>query len=519
MQYQELPDGLDEMPPGPKLSVLLASLDAADFNGWQLVELLAAQSRQVSYEQSRMLAIARELAFTPRGGPMQPPLRRLDPDPFTGTEIGFALALTEYSAAGLAELAVCVTDRLPALGRALAAGTIDLPKVRVMNAELGDAEDEHARTVIDALLPEAGRLTTSQIRIRLRRLLLTLEPDAVRKRHERALESRWVDHLEYANGTSQICGGYLPKDKAAAAYQYLEAIAAATKAAGDTRELRQIRADVFVDLLAGVDPALAGAVIPAPRKGVVNLQIGLTTLAGLNQDPGELVGFGPVLADIARQTAAQLAATARWRFTARDDDGAAVAEGALGRDSQRHLLGNVFTSNASGQAPTDGPPDARPPGPKHSDDRADADEGRVPSGREYSDDAADPGDGREPAGWSTSAYRPTATQKAFVQARDNTCRAPGCTRPAQRCDLDHIQDRALDGETSIANLCAACRRHHRAKHIGGFQVRRGSLGIDWTTPRGHRYTVIGDHAPPPSPTDLLLVAYAQGYPTANRLRR
>jgi hypothetical protein len=38
--------------------------------------------------------------------------------------------------------------------------------------------------------------------------------------------------------------------------------------------------------------------------------------------------------------------------------------------------------------------------------------------------------------------RPTATEAAFVRARDRTCRSPGCRRNARRCDLDHRHDYA-----------------------------------------------------------------------------
>lgn len=34
-------------------------------------------------------------------------------------------------------------------------------------------------------------------------------------------------------------------------------------------------------------------------------------------------------------------------------------------------------------------------------------------------------------------YRPSRSLADFVRARDLTCRAPGCDRPATRCDIDH----------------------------------------------------------------------------------
>jgi hypothetical protein len=77
---------------------------------------------------------------------------------------------------------------------------------------------------------------------------------------------------------------------------------------------------------------------------------------------------------------------------------------------------------------------------------------------------------------------------AFVRARDRTCVAPGCRRPARTCDIDHTVDWARGGLTEPANLGLLCRRHHRFKHAPGtdlVQFTPGTFG--WTTPRGMQY--------------------------------
>ncbi|MBB3086610.1 HNH endonuclease signature motif containing protein [Geodermatophilus sabuli] len=61
----------------------------------------------------------------------------------------------------------------------------------------------------------------------------------------------------------------------------------------------------------------------------------------------------------------------------------------------------------------------------------------------------------------TSRYRPTATQRRFVRARDRRCRWPGCRRPPARHDLDHATPHADGGPTTCWNLCCLCRTHHR----------------------------------------------------------
>jgi hypothetical protein len=55
------------------------------------------------------------------------------------------------------------------------------------------------------------------------------------------------------------------------------------------------------------------------RRGVVDLHIDLTTLAGLDANPAEIPGFGPIVADVARQVAARQH-DSEWRVTVTDPD-------------------------------------------------------------------------------------------------------------------------------------------------------------------------------------------------------
>ncbi|TAJ49463.1 MAG: HNH endonuclease [Herbiconiux sp.] len=106
-------------------------------------------------------------------------------------------------------------------------------------------------------------------------------------------------------------------------------------------------------------------------------------------------------------------------------------------------------------------------------------------------------------------YKVPADLRTVVILDDETCRFPGCRRRADRCDLDHTQDWAKGGETSLANLAALCRRHHTLKHQGGWRVRSGeSRALHWTSPAGALHTTRPTgHAPtrrafstPPDPS-------------------
>ena len=67
-------------------------------------------------------------------------------------------------------------------------------------------------------------------------------------------------------------------------------------------------------------------------------------------------------------------------------------------------------------------------------------------------------------------------------------------------------------------MCALCRRHHMDKHLAGFTLRRGPHGMDWQTPRGHRYTVLHHNADMPSILELQFAAAITGHTTPGKLR-
>ncbi|WP_322409969.1 HNH endonuclease signature motif containing protein [Microbacterium invictum] len=85
-------------------------------------------------------------------------------------------------------------------------------------------------------------------------------------------------------------------------------------------------------------------------------------------------------------------------------------------------------------------------------------------------------------------YVPHPSQTRFLNARDVTCRTPGCRRPARHCDKDHSTDFALGGPTSNDNLCNECARHHTLKHATNWHVEQLRGGVlKFTSPGGKNY--------------------------------
>lgn len=90
-----------------------------------------------------------------------------------------------------------------------------------------------------------------------------------------------------------------------------------------------------------------------------------------------------------------------------------------------------------------------------------------------------------------TGYRPSETLREQIILRDRTCVFPFCTRPARRCDQDHIQPYDAEGpddQTSTSNLGALCRFHHRVKTHTGWTYRMLEPGVfRWRSPAGYQY--------------------------------
>jgi hypothetical protein len=82
-------------------------------------------------------------------------------------------------------------------------------------------------------------------------------------------------------------------------------------------------------------------------------------------------------------------------------------------------------------------------------------------------------------------YTVPAAMRRVLRLRDETCRFPGCNRPAARSDLDHTQAWADGGHTALDNLAHLCAPHHRLKHQTLWAVRQEPGGVlVWTSPAG-----------------------------------
>src|SRR6185437_13539011 len=124
-------------------------------------------------------------------------------------ELAAALTLTGRSADALLCLARDL-GRLPAARAGLFTGQIDRAKAGVFAAELAHVSGMLAAQIAMALARAAAGMTTGQLRAELRALILALEPDALRRRAERAKAEARVETWAEGSGNWGIAGRELP---------------------------------------------------------------------------------------------------------------------------------------------------------------------------------------------------------------------------------------------------------------------------------------------------------------------
>jgi Domain of unknown function (DUF222) len=85
-------------------------------------------------------------------------------------------------------------------------------------------------------------------------------------------------------------------------------------------------------------------------------------------------------------------------------------------------------------------------------------------------------------------YRPSRALQHLVKVRNGRCTAPGCGRPAARCDLDHTTAWDQGGLTCECDLAPLCRHHRRCKQAQGWRLEQPEPGVlVWRTPAGRSY--------------------------------
>jgi hypothetical protein len=514
-----------DLPPGALLATLMDLIGGqgggsgqggsglAGLSDNQLVGFVAAARRMESWVTWHSMAAVQEFgrraaARGPRGE-------------FAADELADELHLTYNGAAGQMAYAATVAERLPRCFAALGAGQIHPVHLRIIEEETSILSAEDAAKADAELAELAGTVTYGKLRAAAYKLVLKLDPDAVRRRKEAARRVAEVRRFRENSGNAGLTARELPSAEVIASWQHLEQRAADLRDAGYPGTTDELRVRAMLDLLQerdsrteltrhddtrpgpegtspGADDASPGTDDTGPGgngtgpstdgtgpggkdtgpggkdtgpsvAAQVTITVPWTAQEEGSAEPAEVDGFGLIDNTDAHDLLAAAARNAhsRWCVTFLNPDGTAAAHGCI--PGQHPPPGTARGGGSPG------------PGPPSGGDLRDWLRQRrvqiMPVARGSCDH-----------GHAETGYRPSRKLQHLVKARNARCTAPGCGRPAARCDLDHTVAWDKGGLTCECDLSPLCRHHHRVKQADGWQLSQPEPGVlIWRTPAGRSY--------------------------------
>jgi hypothetical protein len=283
--------------PGAGRLAMLTSLNLEQLDAGQRIDYLVAMDRAKSWLDAQQHQV---LAVIDADDP--------SPDSWAQADVACALRIAERTAQARLETARLLVTGLPRTFAALTAGLITPVHAAIIVDAAYTLDPEHWPALEDAVLTRAATQTPAGLRRSVNRAVLRISPKTAEERHDTARETRRVELLPQLDGMSEL-RATLPAADAETIFTRLTA-AAGLIPTDDGRTLDQKRADLLVDgLLAGIAfeslPRMQG------RRPSVQVIVSLSTLLGLDEEPGDLAGYGPITADTARALAADQSGT--WR--------------------------------------------------------------------------------------------------------------------------------------------------------------------------------------------------------------
>lgn len=285
---------IETIEPGPYLAVLLEHFERRRLNGHDVVRLLRARERQLAHVQAGSMADCVEISYSAAGHAGSHVERLPEQFEYASDEIRAALTLTRRSSEYRLSMATDICERLPQAWSLMDQGLIDLPKARAFADGTCHVDQETARAVVSQLADVAPRLTVGQLRQRIRRLCIALEPENAEKREQTALDARKLVIEPTIEGTADLhIFGLRLEDARSIGRRVNGHMISLKKEDRSGRTHDQLRADIARDLLLGSDPTNGG-------RGTVDIRVPVSTLDG-GSAPGAVGGHGPVTAAAARR--------------------------------------------------------------------------------------------------------------------------------------------------------------------------------------------------------------------------
>ncbi|MCK0440847.1 13E12 repeat family protein [Gordonia alkaliphila] len=364
------------------------------------------------------------------------------------TEIQVIFGVRQRQARNLVDQSVAVSESVPRVGELLRDALITPEMFAIAVARTAIVLDADTRAAVDAdlaaALRSAGQVSEKVATGIADRVVARHDPDAVRRRREKAKARRNVTARDYEDGL----GGLTitaDAEEARLAWAAVNALAESVcpadprplgvrRSAAATARLRRLPFECGCPDKSTCTAHLdEDALSERQARVVIHAVCQKSTLDGADDEPGYLDGHGVIGADHVREMARRADACVRDldldQFGAPED----LAESPI-------LIERT----------------AQPAEP----------------------------------------YRPTAALDTLVRGLFPTCTVPGCVRPAWSCELDHVEEYnqvcpASGGPTCLCNIATKCKFHHVQKtSVGAADPAAGFVDDLWIDDDGSIWTAI-----------------------------
>lgn len=340
--------------PGASTMARLSEIDPYSLGASDRIDYLTALDRQDGWLYAlRQRAIAAVAGLSPSegGGPLS------GVDEAEREDISTALRLAPATAQSRIDIARTLVNNLPNTCAALATGEISSAHATVIARESAAAiRDGAAESVIFEIeqraISYAEFHTPGQLANHIRNTVAKFAPEEFEEATQRATSLRRVSCYNEADGMSTVVA-ILPAADAQVVMNSIEAFilrqeqlnrisdsdpltsSQVKRSLGDNnRTVDQKRADALSTICANFLSEISETVTPQRRPLTVNVTIDLPTLLGLAENPGQLAGYGPIPASVARQ----LASDAQWkRFITDPQTGNLLDYGRESYEPPQHL--------------------------------------------------------------------------------------------------------------------------------------------------------------------------------------
>lgn len=246
-------------------------------------------------------------------------------DTTTASEIACLLRISERSAHRLVQQSRILVDYHPRTLAALRSGALSWGHAAALVHEYAGLPAGTAELVETRLLPLALETTVTRLSYRARKLRSELHPTALDQRARDAAGRRRVD-FQPADDAMAWLSIFLPAADAIAVDARLTAEARGLQDPSERRTLSQLRTDVALDLLLGSRNEGGSASQGERRvKAHINVTVPVLTLLGVDDEPADLEGYGPIPAEVARRLAAH--APSFTRLLTHPESGAVLSVG------------------------------------------------------------------------------------------------------------------------------------------------------------------------------------------------